>query len=136
MGTSAASTEIFILIGLLVALFLYQLPLNVYLCGMDFKKALSLLWWSVPLAILSWVLYRSLQKPMFESGHMGFLVTMIVFANFVLNWIFIKWLKIHEKRILDKRVPGWILFSPVLMIAVVISAPLFAAILLSLIKRS
>jgi hypothetical protein len=126
------SQELLLLLGLIFSTALYFLPLNAWLCGFRWKISLKLFQWNFLAAFLSWCLYRLFKSQVEGSGYTGLLMTGIVFFNVVLSWSWVRFFQVHEETLLEDRVGGWILFGPILMIAVIISTPLFSALMTSL----
>jgi hypothetical protein len=126
--------EILLLAALLISTLLYFIPLNAWLCGFRWKASLPLLKWNFTGALISWCVYRLFRPLVEESGRTGLLITGLVILNAILCYSWIRYFNVHEKTLREDRIGGWILFSPVLMIAVVISTPLFGALMTSFIS--
>ncbi len=129
---STLGIEFLQIVALMFCVLLYQTPLNIFLIGKNFKKSLLVSLKSFVIVLMSWFIYRLTFEQALAQERVSLLLTLLVSLNALYYWTLIRFRTQSSEDFLEGRVWGWILFSPLLTIAEIISAPLLAAIIKSL----
>jgi hypothetical protein len=124
-----------LLFSLVITTFIYFIPLNFWLSLGSLKMAINLSLWNLIVTLPLWVLYQWLFNKALENSKGSWFISFIVLVGFVFLYLLARFIEVYKNKLPEDRVLGWILFSSVMNIGVLISVPLIASLMLWLVHH-